>query len=148
METVQDYDWLRDLQDVPLCHNCFAENHPYFHFCHKCNTPLTAIASMDPIYSIWSRGDTWHKAASRPYRPIILIGMWLQFGPPLVFILCLLPIVLAEVVMSPERLITLGTFTAYAILLIAILFKTTRNYIRIKQQQATEPPDTDDNDFP
>lgn len=148
MESIQDYEWLKDLQEIPLCHNCLAENHPYFHFCHKCNTPLTAIASMDPVFSIWSRGNTWHKAASRPYRPIILIGMWLLFGPRLVMLFYVIySSGLLTYAVWPEALLTLGLFIAYAVLLAAILFKTTRNYYRLKAQRAAEPPDANDSDF-
>ena len=129
--------------DVPLCHNCFSPNDPQAHFCHKCNTPLSVLASMDPIARIWSMGDTWRKAASRPYRPIILIGMWLLFGTRLVLILCLLPIILIFDPPSLERFIGLGYPIACVILFGVILFKTTRNYLRQKKQQAAESSDAD-----
>ena len=135
-------------RDVPLCHNCLSPNDPRAYFCHKCNTPLSVLASMDPIARIWSMGDTWRKAASRPYRPIILIGMWLLFGTRLVVVLRYLHMMLvsnrSKGLMSLEGFFGLGLWLGYGILLSAILFKTTRNYLRIKQQQAAEPPDVDD----
>lgn len=147
MEKAENNDKPGDAQEVALCQNCLAENRPDSHFCHKCNTPLSALASMDPIASIWSRGDTWRKAASRPYRPIILIGMWLLFGIPLLLILRLIAISFIdnppEDIFSVEVLIGLGGPLAGVLLLAAILFKTTRNYLRQKKQQAAESSDAD-----
>ena len=144
MEKAENNDRLNVNQDVPLCHNCFSPNDPQAHFCHKCNTPLSVLASMDPVARIWSMGDTFRKAASRPYRPIILIGMWLLFGPRLLYAFLLtFSFATSICVVSTEMIAPLGVGAASVVLYAAILFKTTRNYYRIKRQQATESSDLD-----
>ena len=68
-------------QAQALCPNCLTPNDPKAHFCTNCATPMSSHACIDPIASIWARGDTWRKASSHPKKLIHLIGMWLLFGP-------------------------------------------------------------------
>lgn len=131
-------------QDIPLCPNCLAANDPNAYFCSKCGTPMSSYATMDPIASIWARGDTWRKAASRPTRPITLVGMWLLFGVQLLTLLFLLLHTgilygTGETPVSTPDLINFGLVTGMIVVYCAILFKTTRNYYRHKKLAKDEP---------
>ena len=147
MEDIPKENNLDDLPEVALCHNCLAKNDPHAHFCYKCNTPLTAIASMDPIGSIWSRGDTWRKAVSRPVRPLNVIGMWVLWGLQLALALIWIAIRLIgepqEIIWSFQLILALCLWLGITVLIGTMLFKSTRNYYRLKQQRAAESPDAD-----
>ena len=115
-------------QDEALCPHCLAANDPKAHFCYKCGTPMSSYATIDPIGSIWATGDTYRKATSRPTRPIILVGMWLIFGVP---VLCYVFLVAVWKVLRPlEGFIWFGVLVGVIVLYVAILLKTTKNYFR------------------
>ena len=142
-------DKITDSQQQPeeaLCPNCLTPNDPRAYFCRKCATPMSSFAVMDPIGSIWARGDTWHKAASRPTRPIILLGMWLMFGPLALFLLWFLLFYMFDEGTGLEAVITLGLVISLFVLYSTILLKTTRNYLRLKASQPNEAIDAQDTD--
>jgi ribosomal protein L40E len=117
-------------QDTPLCPHCLAENDPKAHFCYKCGTPMSYHATVDPIASIWARGDTWRKAVSRPTRPITLVGMWLLFGVSSLLLLHAMFFAGSlEGIVSLEGFITVGLCTAMIVLYGCILVKTTKTTI-------------------
>ena len=127
-------------QDKALCPNCLAANDPRDYFCCKCATPMSSHAAIDPIASIWARGDTWRKAASRPTRPITLVGMWLLFGVPLLLLLYYVFLMGSmEDFVSLDSFIAFGVLTAIIVLYVAILLKTTRNYYRQKKSEKIQP---------
>ena len=115
-----------------VCHHCMALNTPMDHFCRKCGTPLTAHAELDPMGSVYARGDTFRKATARPTRPATVIGMWLIFGVqlPLLVFWFLRVARDGEAPWSATRflasLVSLGLIGLY----VAILAKVTRNYRR------------------
>ncbi len=128
-------------QDKPLCPNCLAVNDPKTYFCYKCGTPMSSHATIDPIASIWARGDTWRKAASRPTRPITLVGMWLLFGVPLLLLLYYVFLIGSmEDFVSLESFITFGVLAAIIVLYGSILLKTTKNYYQLKKLEKSQPP--------
>ena len=106
------------------------------------------MASMDPIMRIWSMGDTWHKAAARPNKPIILIGMWLLFGQRFVLSLYAFLWTMASICSTGVNyigsILTLVIFAGFIVLHGAILFKITRNYLRYQKHPDPELPDVDD----
>jgi hypothetical protein len=50
-------------------------------FCAKCGAPLTPHASTDPVASIRSEMELYVQASEKPRNAIVLIGMWLLWGP-------------------------------------------------------------------
>ncbi|MBI1373688.1 MAG: hypothetical protein GC159_13240 [Phycisphaera sp.] len=68
-----------------LCPTCITANDPAAHFCKQCGAPLSAYAATAPFERIFATGDTYRKATD-PTRPIVLIGMWLLFGPNLLIL--------------------------------------------------------------
>jgi len=139
-------------REEQLCPNCLAPNPPSLHFCDKCNAPLSAHASIDPVGSIYAAGYVYQKAASRPRSRMTVIGMWLIFGPGAfaVFLyVCYVDIVylrywLGSSATDLPRLtnavggLTFLTNALFAVLSAAILFKVTRNYLRSRQEDVGE----------
>lgn len=136
------------------CPNCLTANLSIAHFCRRCVTPLTSHAEIDPIGRIYSMGDTYRKACHQPYKLIILIGMWLIFGGQIPFLLMEFWGQIQQI-FNPNyyeyklfELITSTTqkhdyFATIAamlmsslvnILCLAILFKVTKNYLRLRKQ--------------
>jgi hypothetical protein len=65
-----------------LCPHCLAPNLPLADFCHKCCGPISSLATMDPYKNIFAQGWAYGRAVSNPTKPIILWGMLLIFGVP------------------------------------------------------------------
>src|SRR6516162_1962936 len=64
-----------------LCVSCMAQNEPSAHFCAKCGAPLTSYASTGPFESIFAEGSAYRAAAERPQKLVVVLGIWLIFGP-------------------------------------------------------------------
>ena len=108
----------------PLCANCMAENSPHAHFCIKCATPMSSLATIDPIGRIHSAGDPYRKAIHQPGRSkVTLIAMWLIFAPQILFAAYSL---LAQ---DDHPLGIVGALT-FLVLYCLVLYKTTQNYRR------------------
>jgi hypothetical protein len=67
----------------PVCPHCLAPIHPYDNFCSACNAPVSAIAAMDPLASVYAEGRAYQNATTGRPRLIVLLGVWLIFGPAL-----------------------------------------------------------------
>ena len=65
----------------PVCPKCLRPNTADKHFCVHCNAPLTTFATTAPYEHILAGGFAVRTASSALTKPIILIGMWLLFGP-------------------------------------------------------------------
>ena len=126
------------IKDKALCPNCLTANDPKADFCHKCATPMSTHATIDPIASIWARGDTWRKAVERPTKLIVLLGMWAIFGIPMLVYLFLIATI--RNIVSPHPVIVFGTLTALIVLHAAILLKATKNYCRLKELERSRTP--------
>lgn len=93
-----------------LCTSCLARNGPAADFCAGCGNPIGDTTALDPLKRIYAQGWIYRRAASAPYRLLIVVGMWLIY----------LPLVL---VMGPVAIVAAGT-----------LFKVTRNYVRHRRR--------------
>jgi len=127
----------------PLCPNCLAPNDPHAYFCFQCSTPLTSHAEIDPIARIYATGDTWRKAKNRPTKLIIVLGMWLIFVPSIfVGIVFLYSVVMGEPLVDRSLIfIRLPVTLVGVVLLGAILWKTTINYLRSKPTSSADDYD-------
>lgn len=65
----------------PLCMSCLFPNHPADHFCAKCGAPLTSYAATAPFESAFAKGHAYRQATEKPRRLIVVLGMWMIFGP-------------------------------------------------------------------
>ena len=121
----------------PLCPSCMAPNEPGAHVCEKCGAPLDLFATSDPLETIRSRGWGYRQAASgRRVSKVILIGMWLIFGPGVLGILLLT--VLGDTEETNPLWVALSAlgFLLYA----AILYKVSKHYFR-RQRESGEQDD-------
>lgn len=71
-------------EETPLCYSCLTPAKLNQHFCMNCWTPLTSHAEIDPLGSIYARGDMYWKLTHGPTRPMAMIGAFLLVGPLLI----------------------------------------------------------------
>jgi hypothetical protein len=147
---------LRKLRPVD-CPHCFKQNVPCTHLCIYCNTPLSAYAATAPLGQVYSEFNTYQKAIECPNKPIILIGMWLLWGPTSsffiwTFILFTRPSFKTTNADDPVGdwiawLFGLAILCAVALVPFTILFRTTHNFIKLRKA-ALDAPDTESDDTP
>ena len=144
------------LKDKKLCHNCLEPNFPLEHFCVKCASPISSHAEIDPLGQVYAMGDTYRKAANRPTRPLVALGMWLLLGPQIPFLLVGLFDNVGEWIKPrpfyddfyqisnltrPQSFFATSGGVALMLLLLliyaAILYKVTTNYYRLKDSEIT-----------
>ena len=126
-----------------VCPHCLAGNAEGRDFCHRCVTPLTAHAEIDPMGQIYAQGDAFRKAVSGPPKKIVMVGMWLIFGPALMTVIAFLYGTTSDLLREGRNGIDVKTASAAALVFIAstagsllyvlILFRLTRNYVRFKR---------------
>ncbi len=110
-------------QDGVICPKCLLSNSTTAAFCADCGAPIGMVAAVDPIQQIHAEGFAYRSAVDGPPKLIILIGMWLLFGP-----LALMgPTVLIDGAANgiPKAIL----FNILSVCSIIILYRTTRNYI-------------------
>jgi hypothetical protein len=108
-------------------------NEPAAHFCAKCGAPLSSYAATGPFESIFAEAHVYRSAAERPRNLVVVIGMWLIFGP--VGLSGGVMVLMAGDIGAVYAL-------AGALLLaisVALVWKTTRNYLA--RNQPSEKPD-------
>ena len=68
-----------------VCSRCMSPNDPGEKLCIKCGAPLGDFASTVS----WEYGRAWgaayHEPTSPRKKPIILVAVWILFGPSVVF---------------------------------------------------------------
>jgi hypothetical protein len=113
---------------APVCLNCLSPNDPLAAYCSNCGMPIGMFAATDPIRQIHSQGWGYRKAVSGPPRRLVLVGMWVIFGPALVAAV----VGVADLARQVGGVSgVLGLALAGAILVIygVILLRTTRRYV-------------------
>jgi len=112
-----------DAMEHALCLQCLAPNVPTAHFCGECGAPLSAYAATAPFESLLSEGHAWRRATSNPRRLVVVLGMWLLFGPMLAGSAWLLA-------MGREAGVQGWAAAAFFLpVSVVVLWKTTRNYV-------------------
>ena len=142
---------------TPICPHCLAPVGQFDHFCPKCAGPVTAIASFDPMGQIYSAGRAYRLAATdkRP-RGVVVLGMWLIFGPSLLGLLWALSMFVSSwgwiapghghivpedaTVHAMWVILVMGLFVLYT----AILWKVTAHWLESQRQAAEEGWAADD----
>ncbi|MFP4433974.1 MAG: hypothetical protein ACLFTN_05865 [Phycisphaerae bacterium] len=131
----------------PLCPHCLASLDPLEHLCPSCGGPVDAQANMDPLQSIYAAGWAYRNAAQgRPSR-IIMVAMWLIFGPAALFLVWVVPELVAEFVYSIRSAITDGDFLGVVMISVgaaiviglvaiyaALLYRVTMGCLRSRQE--------------
>jgi hypothetical protein len=106
-----------------VCPKCLRSNSTTAAFCADCGAPIGMVAAVDPIQQIHAEGFAYRSAVDGPPKLIILIGMWLLFGP-----LALMgPTLLIDGASNgiPKAIL----FNILSACSAIILYRTTRNYI-------------------
>ena len=122
-------DKIEELPEAALCPSCFHRNPPEIDFCRNCGRPMGIIATCGPLERIFSQGWLYRKAVSEPTR-FILIGMWLVFGPTVLYLTFFIGQLLPD---FRETYFALGSFVFIWAISVAILYRTTRKYIIAKR---------------
>jgi hypothetical protein len=127
-----------ELPEVPVCPDCMTENHPLADFCKNCARPLSSLATMDPVKQVYAQGWAYRQAAWGRPNTIVLIGMWLIFGPMLLLPACGFVSVIYDfnglVTWDFDPLgftVTAGILAIYA----AILYRVTKRYLQHRARQ-------------
>ena len=142
-----------------ICPYCCIPNARQQDFCRSCATPLTAYATIAPLAQVYCQGDAYRKSVSNPYKPIVLIGIWLLFGPMGVGVTYLAIVSLVTPFKKPVQgtseliaiLFSLLFYGSAAFIFDTILYRTTQNFFRIRHQSDdTDEPQEDlaDDDTP
>ncbi len=118
-------------------------------YCARCESPVSLGSTFDPLKTIRTQGELFRRGASRP-SGIVVVGMWLIFGP-ILFVIVIAALsagaaapagFLAAIVISSPILILYG----------AILYKVTSRYVAFKNdlrnddEEEEETADAADND--
>jgi hypothetical protein len=110
-------------EEKQLCLSCMFPNEPAAHFCAKCGAPMTSYAATGPFEHLFAEGHVYRQAAERPRRLIVVLGIWLIFGPMALACVALI---------FPGREAGLQYVIVGALLLpvsIIIIWRTTRGYL-------------------
>lgn len=140
------------VEGTDVCPTCLAVIEPGQHFCRHCASPLTPIASTDPIGSIYAQGDLYRKAVAHPRKLIVLLGVWLICGPAALGGIGAFVWFVADALRQrrpfpdashPSSNVFFASFMlVFGLLFATILFRVTRNYA----WQADEPAEADERD--
>ena len=138
-------------ETTTVCPHCMHPVSEMDHFCPNCAGPVTSIASMDPMGSIYSAGRAYRLAATdKKPRGIVVLAMWLIFGPTTVVLTCVLWGILAvslnlrysyhgfrgsDLVRWMLALLLFGGILA---LYVAILLKTTSHWLKSRREQGSD----------
>ena len=118
-----------------LCTVCLHANLPRADYCSKCGALINTLLMFAPYDQILIEGFAYRRAVDGPPSRIILIGMWLVFGPTVVLAL----FGIAAVGQSNPALGSLDLvahrvfFIIYFLISAAILYRTTANYLAKRQ---------------
>src|SRR6478735_8409081 len=74
-------DLLQTSQNEVVCPKCLLANAATAAFCADCGAPIGMVAAIDPIQQIQAEGFAYRSAVEGPPKLIIVVGMWLLFGP-------------------------------------------------------------------
>ena len=125
--------------ELMVCTACHNHNHPYAKYCLNCSAPLCSTAAWGPWEQTQAEGFVIRQAVTtdRP-RPILLIGIWLMFGPAW---LCLTVLFWPEANGSDTDLrdgVGLLAALFFWIISAAILYRCTANYFNRKPKQLND----------
>ncbi|GEM_PF-2959565 len=136
---------------TPVCPHCLAPLGQFDHFCPKCAGPVTAFASVDPMGQIYSAGRAYRLAATdKKPKGVVVLAMWLIFGPSLLSLLWMLSMFVSSwVLISPGygriepadatvQAIGLILISGAFVLCSAILWKVTAHWLQSRCQAADD----------
>ena len=135
--------------ETALCMHCAAPTPHGATFCRECGCPLTFAAASMWYEAILAQGFIWREGSSKPWNATILIGMWLLFGPQLAMsVQMFFHVMLASMndwdFSLPDALwmlLLLVVTQSMCVLYGCLLYKTTRNYLKLRREREDEGAD-------
>tara|TARA_R110002111_G_scaffold154256_2_gene221212 strand:+ start:338 stop:814 length:477 start_codon:yes stop_codon:yes gene_type:complete len=126
-------------EEEMLCPHCLRPTDPISHFCNHCAGPTSMHSSIDPMGQVYSMGHAYRNSTDRPTKFVTVLGIWLIFSPlmvPLLFVIITIPWTWLRYGEGDFNSIYalifgLGLGSLYGL----IIYKTTRSYLKHKQQQ-------------
>ena len=115
-----------------ICPQCGSGNRHDAEFCHCCAAPLGNLAGVDPLRRTLSYGWLSRRALSGPHRFIVLLGIWLLLAPTAIG--CALGCIDYDGILDAIKMGLIAVLASY------ILFRATRNYLRLRREAAAETP--------
>ncbi len=109
------------------CPHCLEPNDPQAPFCVSCGSPIGDTVTLDPLKQIRAQGWVWQEAVNRPYRGLVLLGLWMLVLAELAA--ALVPLLVEGASGGPLLAALLQVLAGLAFATI-ILHKATRNYLR------------------
>jgi hypothetical protein len=119
-------------EDGIVCQKCLLVNMPTAAFCADCGAPIGMISTVDPIQHILAEGFAYRSSVEGPPKLIIVIGMWLLFGPVVLVAPFLIFECLEADFSSSLSFILLAIGLVLSLLTVGsamILYRITKNYI-------------------
>jgi hypothetical protein len=123
-------------EELQICLSCLHNNVPDRDLCENCGAPIGKYTTFLPFEKTLAEGVCYRSAVSNPRNPIILIGIWFLFAPGILSLFYSLFIgwnILLNTWPFPSGFSTAGCFFFYGIISAAILYRTTRNYVKMKK---------------
>lgn len=120
---------------VILCNNCRHRNETTQEICEECGSPIGAWTSPSQLSGVLS-GNFHHQAVATPRKFVIVLGVWLLFLPS-ALVCCFYAIELLTQQLYGMALM----FACLAVWPIAVLRRTTKNYIEYKKSEKTSATD-------
>ena len=123
-----------------VCTACLTPNPPNTNYCAKCGALLNTLAAFNPFDQTLVEGFAYRRAVDGPPSKIILIGIWLLFGPSIL----LVPFIFSESQLGNHATGRLGFlfehayFAAYLLVSLVMLYRTTANYISGRKNNEPE----------
>lgn len=108
--------------DGVVCPKCLLRNSASVAFCADCGAPIGKVANVDPMQQIYAEGFGYRSAVEGPPKLIILIGMWLLFGPMAV-------IAVSMIIAGRGELLSTMPLILMFLCSTAILYRVSRSYI-------------------
>lgn len=122
-----------------VCPNCLEENEPFQDFCKKCGAPLSAISTTGPLERKFARSFMYRQAIAGQRRPIIVIGMYVMFLPMLIGAVCMMIALLTQYEGGiPAKCAITAGIILFGLVPFTILFRTTKNYLKIRRKPDEE----------
>jgi ribosomal protein L40E len=72
--------------ETVVCTGCVAINPARADYCSKCGAPLNSLLAFSPFEQTLIEGFAYRRAVEGPASRMVLVGMWVLFGPAFVIV--------------------------------------------------------------
>jgi len=121
-----------------VCPNCGHANPELRHFCARCGAPLSSLSTIGPAETPLAEGYAYRQAVSGPPKKVVLVGMWMLFGPLLAVAVYLLASILGDFRFLGSGLESAGMVVGLLFMGAisgSLLLRTTLNFMRRKKDR-------------